>query len=52
MPGTSPVSVLVGALSPLMVQAAGELADGVVTWLAGPRTLGEQIVPQRPANGM
>ena len=46
VPGTSPVSVLVGALSPLMVQAAGELADGVVTWLAGPRTLGEHIVPQ------
>ena len=46
VPGTSPVTVLVGALSPLMVQAAGELADGVVTWLAGPRTLGDQIVPQ------
>jgi 5,10-methylenetetrahydromethanopterin reductase len=46
VPGTSPVSVLAGALSPLMVQAAGELADGVVTWLAGPRTLGEQIIPQ------
>jgi 5,10-methylenetetrahydromethanopterin reductase len=46
VPGTSPVPVLVGALSPLMVQAAGELADGVVTWLAGPRSLGEQIVPQ------
>ena len=44
--GTSPVSVLVGALSPLMVQAAGELADGVVTWLAGPRSLGEHIVPR------
>jgi 5,10-methylenetetrahydromethanopterin reductase len=46
VPGTSPVSVLVGALSPLMVQAAGELADGVVTWLAGPRSLGEHIVPR------
>ncbi|MDX6335953.1 MAG: hypothetical protein QOG05_3293, partial [Streptosporangiaceae bacterium] len=46
VPGASPVAVLVGALSPLMVQAAGELADGVVTWLAGPRTLGEQIVPR------
>ena len=45
IPGTSPVEVLVGALSPLMVQAAGELADGVVTWLAGPRTLGEEIIP-------
>ena len=46
VPGSSPVPVLVGALSPLMVQAAGELADGVVTWLAGPRSLGEQIIPQ------
>src|SRR3984957_3901007 len=46
VPGTSPVPVLVGALSPLMVQAAGELADGVVTWLAGPRALGDQIVPR------
>ena len=46
VPGTSPVTVLVGALSPLMVQAAGELADGVVTWLAGPRTLGDEIIPR------
>ena len=46
VPGTSPVEVLVGALSPLMVQAAGELADGVVTWLAGPRTLGDDIIPR------
>src|SRR6202035_2203214 len=51
VPETSPVSVLVGALSPLMVQAAGELADGVVTWLAGPRTLGEIIVPRLRAAG-
>jgi len=35
VPGTSPVPVLVGALSSLMVEVAGELADGVVTWLAG-----------------
>ena len=46
VPGTSPVPVLVGALSPLMVEVAGELADGVVTWLAGPRSLGERIVPR------
>ncbi|MHC1559572.1 TIGR03564 family F420-dependent LLM class oxidoreductase [Actinomycetospora sp. C-140] len=44
VPGAAPVPVLVGALSPRMVRAARE-ADGVVTWLAGPRTLGEQIVP-------
>jgi 5,10-methylenetetrahydromethanopterin reductase len=46
VPGTSPVPVLIGALSPLMVQVAGELADGVVTWLAGPRSLAEHIVPR------
>ena len=45
VPGTSPVPVLVGALSPRMVQVAGELADGVITWLAGPRTLSAIIVP-------
>ena len=46
VPGAAPVSVVVGALSPRGVRAAGELADGVVTWLAGPRTLGDQIVPE------
>jgi F420-dependent oxidoreductase-like protein len=45
VPGTRPVSVLVAALSPKMPRAAGELAEGVVTWLAGPRSLGEHIVP-------
>lgn len=45
VPGTSPVSVVVGALSPGMVQVAGELSDGTVTWLAGPRTLEDSIVP-------
>lgn len=45
VPGASAVSVLVGALSPRMVHVAGELADGVITWLAGPRTLAALIVP-------
>lgn len=43
--GTSPVPVVVGALSERMVRAAGELADGVVTWLCGPRTLADTILP-------
>lgn len=46
VPGSAPVSVVVGALGPRMVQVAGEHSDGVVTWLAGPRTLGEEIAPQ------
>lgn len=45
VPGTGPVSILVGALSPRMVRVAGELADGVVTWLAGLRSLADVIVP-------
>ncbi len=45
IPGTTPVSVVVGALGPKMVRVAGELSDGAITWLAGPRGLGEHIVP-------
>jgi F420-dependent oxidoreductase-like protein len=43
-PGTAP-QVLVAALGPAMLRVAGELADGVVTWMTGPRTLAEHIVP-------
>ena len=45
IPGTTRVAVLVGALAPRMVRAAGELADGIITWLAGLRTLENDIVP-------
>lgn len=45
VPGTSEVSVLVGALWPQMLRAAGEVSDGVVTWLAGLRTLAAMIIP-------
>jgi 5,10-methylenetetrahydromethanopterin reductase len=45
VPGAAAVSVLVGALSPRMLHVAGELADGVITWLAGPRTLSALVVP-------
>jgi len=46
VPGATPVSLVVGALSPKMVRAAAELADGVVTWMAGLRTLEGEIVPE------
>lgn len=45
VPGTSPVPVVVGALSPQMSRMGGELADGVTTWLAGPRSLERVVVP-------
>jgi alkanesulfonate monooxygenase SsuD/methylene tetrahydromethanopterin reductase-like flavin-dependent oxidoreductase (luciferase family) len=45
VPGTSPVSVVVGALGAQMVDVAGRCSDGVITWLAGPRSLSQDIVP-------
>lgn len=38
-------SVLVGALGPRMLTASGALADGTIMWMAGPRGIGEHIVP-------
>jgi F420-dependent oxidoreductase-like protein len=42
---TPTVPVLLGALGPAMLRVAGELADGTVTFLVGPRTLGGHVVP-------
>jgi len=43
--GTSRVPVIVGALGPAMCRLGGELADGVTTWLAGPKSLEEVVLP-------
>lgn len=40
-----PVPVLVAAMGPQALRVSGELADGILPNLAGPRTLGEHIVP-------
>lgn len=37
--------VLVAALGPRMLELAGRVADGTVTWLVGPKTLAAHIVP-------
>jgi 5,10-methylenetetrahydromethanopterin reductase len=37
--------VLVAALGPAMLKLAGEVADGTITWLVGPHTLRDHIVP-------
>lgn len=44
-PGVAPPPVLLAALGPAMLRVAGELADGAVTWMAGPRTLAGHVVP-------
>jgi F420-dependent oxidoreductase-like protein len=45
VPGARSPEVLVAALGPAMLALTGELADGTVTWMTGPRTLAEHIVP-------
>jgi F420-dependent oxidoreductase-like protein len=37
--------VLLAALGPVMLRLAGELAEGTITWMTGPRTLADHIVP-------
>ncbi|MFB9321789.1 TIGR03564 family F420-dependent LLM class oxidoreductase [Cryptosporangium minutisporangium] len=45
LPGATPPPLLVAAMGPQALRAAGELADGTLPFLAGPRTLAEEIVP-------
>jgi len=41
----APPAVIVAALGPVMLQLAGEVADGTATWMTGPATLETHIVP-------
>ncbi|MFD0685516.1 TIGR03564 family F420-dependent LLM class oxidoreductase [Actinomadura fibrosa] len=46
VPGAEPpVPLLVAAMGPQALRVTGELADGTLPFLAGPRTLSEHIVP-------
>ncbi|CQR60234.1 Uncharacterized protein Rv1360/MT1405 [Streptomyces leeuwenhoekii] len=46
VPGAAPpVPLLVAAMAPQALRASGELADGILPYLAGPRALAEHIVP-------
>jgi F420-dependent oxidoreductase-like protein len=40
-----PTPVMVAALGPVMLQMAGERADGTVLWLADERTIASHVVP-------
>jgi 5,10-methylenetetrahydromethanopterin reductase len=40
-----PPPVLVAALGAQMLRVAGRLADGTTTWMVGPRTIADHIVP-------
>ena len=41
-----PCPILVSALAPQMLNLAGQLADGTITWMAGPRTIETHITPR------
>ncbi len=46
VPGAQPFPILIAGLAPLMLRIAGELADGTVTWVTGPKTIETHIVPR------
>lgn len=45
IPGSSAPPVLLAALAPRMLELAGAVADGTITWCTGPATLESHIVP-------
>jgi F420-dependent oxidoreductase-like protein len=46
VPGGTPIPVYVAAMGPKALRVTGELADGTLPYLAGPRTIEEFIVPE------
>lgn len=44
-----PFPVMIAALAPAMLKLAGEVADGTITWMAGPKTLESHIIPRLQA---
>ncbi len=43
--GASPLPILIGALMPKMLELCGELCDGTLTWMSGPKHLAKNVVP-------
>jgi F420-dependent oxidoreductase-like protein len=46
VPGATPFPVVISALAPLMLKAAGAIADGTVTWMVGRNTIANSTVPR------
>jgi F420-dependent oxidoreductase-like protein len=45
LPGAGRFPVLLAALAPRMLELAGAMADGTITWMTGPKTVESHIVP-------
>lgn len=46
IPGAQPFPIVISALAPLMLKAAGEVADGTVTWMVGRHTIETHTAPR------
>lgn len=46
VPESESVPLLVAALGDIMLHLAGTLADGTITWMTGPKTLEDHIIPK------
>ena len=51
IPGAAELPVVVAALGPAMIKLTAELADGTNTWMVGPKTMEEHIIPSFQAAG-
>ena len=51
IPGVESLPVVVAALGPQMIKLTAELADGTNTWMVGPKTMEEHIIPSFNAAG-
>ncbi len=45
LPDGKPLKIMVGALMPKMLELCGELCDGTLTWMTGPKHIASSIVP-------
>ena len=51
VPGSSPMPVVLAALAPRMLELAGAVADGTLTWCTGPATLESHVIPSINCRG-
>lgn len=45
IPGAERMPVVIAGLGPVMLKLAAQLADGTNTWMVGPKTMAEHILP-------
>ena len=45
VPGAETLPVVIAGLGPVMLKLAGEMTDGTSTWMVGPKTMADHIIP-------